>query len=71
MTLSEMIEQAKVLGRKAFENGDSQIPAQSKALMKLIEDFKVKPGENGCDILSAFYNEWHAACDESFDFEVM
>ena len=71
MTLNETVQKAKELGRKSFNNGESQIPAQSRALMQLIEDLEIKPGENGCEILSAFCSEWHVACDEAYDFEVM
>lgn len=61
------IEQARKIGRKAYENGEGQTPAYNLELMELVNGLKV--GEGGIEIMNAFLNAWHKACDVDFGFD--
>lgn len=60
----QVLAQAKQIGREAFGNGETGIPAHNQPLNDLMSSLALEIGEGGLEIMKAFINGWHDACDE-------
>lgn len=60
----QILEQAKQMGHEAFAAGETGIPAHNKPLNDLMSSLALGIGEGGLEMMKAFINGWHDACDE-------
>jgi len=63
----QVLENAKAIGRKAYQNDEGLIPAQNAELMDLIESLHLEIGEGALEIMEAFTAEIRKLADEYFN----
>ena len=62
----QILDQAKAIGRKAYQNDTGLIPAQNSKLMDLIESLHLEIGGGALEIMTAFTDEIRRLTDEEF-----